>query len=500
MPETSVGAPPPSAVDSNEAAVARAVNSLNPDLLDDDIDVGPEAAVEVDEEAMRRQEAAEPTEEIQAERQGDKKRESQRVSVSGALPDLVRLLGTGKFSKEEISANLGQMAEKFGLDNEKWMELTSFVESVSGAENSPFAENFPQDKKLEIICALAEVVVEENGVDGQVSAMLAGKIEYYSDPSAMDKSVNLLEAGDVACGWTVDSEGNKRLIVFDSFFECPIEAQRHMIKHELSHGLNMYGEIYSKEQKKQVRAHFEGKEVQLDGVMQRVVSIIENAKDNKAGQSERVYKFLIAIEKLEASGENDETYKKAKAAAGEAGLTFESYLAMVKADAAEEIMAEQTAAYLESDGSYVDFIRSSLENRSPELYKFLGVDTDESKQELDTAINQLQEAKTQEEKDAILTGMQGKWPKIYDYMREKHDFFKNINDTVKKPDFKEKVIANMQAGGQEEQEYFDGVDDGQKREKEGGGEQKQGESLLSIAKELAEAFSKEVAVVPGTVK
>jgi len=500
MPETSVGAPP-QVVDPKEAAVARAVDNIDVDLLDDDPNGGTEAAVEVDEEAMRRQEAAEPTEEIQADRQEDKKKESQRVSVSGALPDLVRLLGTGTFTKEEISANLGEMAEKFGLNNEKWMQLTSFVESVSGAENSPFAENFPQDKKLEIICALAEVVVEENGVDGEVSAMLAGKIEYYSDPSAMGKEVNLIEGSDVAAGWTVDVEGNRRLVVFDKLFECNPENIRHIIKHELSHGLNKYGEIYSKEQKTAVRSHFEGKEAQLDTVMQRVVSIIENAKDSKAGQSERVYKFLIAIEKLEANGENDETYKKAKTAAGEAGLTFESYLAMVKADAAEEIMAEQTAAYLESDGSYADFVRSSLENRSPELYKSLGIDTDEGKQGLNIAINQLHEAKTPEEKDEVLTDMQKKWPKIYEYMREKHDFFKNINDTVKKPDFKEKIIANMQAGGQEEQEYFDGVDEEQKREKEGGGgEQKQGESLLSIAKELAEASSKEIAVVPGTVR
>lgn len=475
-----------------EQKVARAVNELGEDLNDQDR--GPEAAVSVDSEVMAQAEAAPEDPKLQAEHEQDKKVERQKVSVSGSLEDLYRLLGTDQFSKEEIAASLSKMVDRYGQDNEKWMELTSFLETA----DSLFIENFPADKKIEIICALAEVVVEGNGIDGETVGMLSGTIEYYPDPSAMNKDVNLLEDGDVAAGWTVDAEGNRHLVVFDKLFTCGKPEQRHIIKHELSHSLDKYGEIYSKEQKKQIRAHFEGKEVELDGVMKNVVEIIETAKENKAGQSERIYKFLLAIEKLETNGEQDPTYIKAKAAAGEEGLTFESYLAMVKADAAEEIMAEQSAAYLESDGSYVDFVRTSLENRSPELYKFLGVETADDKKTLDAAIGELRAAETTEAKDAVLGEMKANWPKIYDYMREKNVFYKNIDDKVKKPDFKEAVAEKIRTGTAEDQEeFYDGgygedYGNGEREEGSNGGDREKGESLLDIAKELAKAADKEL--------
>ena len=476
-----------------EKKVADAVDELGKNL--DDQDRGPEATVLVNSEVMAQVEADPIDPELQAEHDEDEKVERQKVSVSGSLEDLYQLLGTDQFSKEEIAASLSKMAERYGQNNEKWMELTSFLETA----DSLFVENFPADKKIEIICALAEVVVEDNGIDGETVGMLSGTIEYYPDPSAMNKDVNLLEAGDVAAGWTVDAEGERHLVVFDKLFTCGKPEQRHIIKHELSHSLDKYGEIYSKEQKKQIRDHFEGKEVELDGVMKNVVEIIETAKENKTGQSERVYKFLLAIERLEQKGEQDPTYIKAKAAAGEEGLTFESYLAMVKADAAEEIMAEQSAAYLESDGSYADFVRTSLENRSPQLYAFLGVETADDKKALDTAIGELRAAETLEAKDTILNDMKAKWPKIYDYMREKYVFYKNIDDKVKRPDFKETIAEKIKTSTAEDQEdFFDGgygedyESGGNRGEGSGGSEGKKSESLIDIAKELAEGFASNI--------
>ncbi|MCX6812449.1 MAG: hypothetical protein NTW79_02405 [Candidatus Berkelbacteria bacterium] len=380
-----------------------------------------------------------------------RKKHNQRTERRFAIESIYDLVKMGQL---DILDDLDR--DKFG--EIKLEEVGKFITDI----DQRFTGEISAERQKEIVCTLAEIVADNHFTAGEMSALVQ-KIEY--SPTAPAEIQSKLGYAPTA-GYIFKK---RKIIVCDAFFTCPEGGRNEILKHEIGHGVDTTTRKFSE-------------------IPEPVSKIIDAYLEN--GESSQSYHATKSLELLKSQQEtlSPEDFEKNKKLA------------------VAEIMAEKYGAFLESDGSFIDFVRASMEKGGKDLYLYLGV-TPENQAEFEKNRNLLRSSLPKVRADAI-SEIMAICPNLKDFMTENSKFYKFIKENLVK--VKEKIATT---GEEETEDDFDeewavaleefgggiwegGDFAGNVEQSAPAGQNKSAESFLSIAAGLAVAFAGEVAPKP----
>lgn len=234
-----------------------------------------------------------------------------RTEVHSGLQSFLRIKDSAVLADPEIIDATKDWTEGYGLNEQNLAETLKYFELTKEI----ISQKFPPEQRIEIACALAELVAEGT-FDAETLQALAGRVVYGGKSGTMD---NVAE-------YQAD-----RLVmkVYDEMFEDIDGVPQnivHILKHEIAHGLSHHGEVGGDEQ-----------------TQEQIKNMIGNADGLK---SRETYRSINAIDKyLAVQNKEDATAEEIQ--------QMQKWLA-------EELRAEKVAAYLESNGNFGSFIEAQL--------------------------------------------------------------------------------------------------------------------------------------------
>lgn len=443
----------------------------------------PETAVA--QEAQERKEGEKSEEQTNKQEKkfvGIKEFKRQRILRKGIKP-LYNLAESDEFSDEEILSHLSPWIEKYAAKPENVSEMLKYFELAKEIISS----EFPPDRRVEVICALAEILAEGH-MDAETLTLLVSKIE----PEKQDTSREDQSSGykGIAFFPEASDERGARITLAENFFEQDETGARkynlsHMLKHEVGHGLISYGEVLSYEE---------------------MAAINSQIKDREARRQAETPKISAEIYRILAQAENDQhlqTYhlatvlKSYEAFKQQEGVT-ETQIQQRAVMAANQIMAEKVGLYLSSNGEFADFLRANIEVTSDENLRNIFGTTE--KPEIQTVIAKVVESEG-EERETNIAELRQQCPELMRFIESNKVFFDLASKRLANKDkLKENIKKNIAKGqelGQEEEDffgYYDGgfYEPGTPANNQSSQSKGQRDDFWSTAIELAGAIGKEV--------
>lgn len=228
-----------------------------------------------------------------------------RTEVRSGLESFLRINDSAVLADQEIIDATKNWTEGYGINEQELAETLKYFESTKEI----ISAKFPPEQRIEIACALAELVAEGT-FDAETLQALAGRVTYGGRSGSFD---------------TVAEYQPDRLAIriYDELFQDYQGGRQnivHILKHEIAHGLTRHGEI--------------GRDQQTQAEIDKMIADADGLKNRESHRS------VNAIDKyLAATPEEKDQLAR--------------WLA-------EELRAEKVAAYLESNGNFGSFIEAQL--------------------------------------------------------------------------------------------------------------------------------------------
>lgn len=235
-----------------------------------------------------------------------------RMRARSAAKILYRIAKTEALGDQEIISQLKDVTEQYGVTETNLAETLKYFE----LSESSFPENFPPERKAEIVCILAEPIAE--GIyDAETGHALAYKVVTRKDGSK-DRVADYSELHPI-------------LGVTNEFFDGIDGVQQnktHIANHEVNgHGMNRYLGI---NQDQEIMARLATMTEETDGL---------NSRESYRGIN--AFEHFVAVRDREGATEDEVQQKRA-------------WLS-------EELLAEKTAVYMQSNGEYGGFLNAIWE-------------------------------------------------------------------------------------------------------------------------------------------
>jgi len=337
----------------------------------------------IDAEAAPTPEPAENVPEIKTvvpEEESPRDKEArQKKQMSSDLRTVFKLVDSGGLENEELMQHLGPWAEKFVGKAENLAGIIDYFESAGKIIDKKLSP----EQRAKVGSALAEIIADGH-FDVETLRALVGKVEYGGkSPDGFNRVANY---------------NPERLVitVYDELFEDIDSLPQnitHIVKgHEFAHGLNRWGEIVDNE------------------MLAKTKEIIGDSEGLKLRET---YHSTNAIDQYLTVKNRD-------------GATAEE-IEQKSRWLTEELLAEKTAAFLESNGEFGSFIEAQLEVMPWENVKKL----------FESGENELQD----------------RW------LAENKFFFDKISDQMKdKAAVKERILASTEEARAELAGHYDDDD------------------------------------------
>lgn len=400
----------------------------------------PETAVA--QEAQERKEGEKSEEQTNKQEKkfvGIKEFKRQRILRKGIKP-LYNLAESDEFSDEEILSHLSPWIEKYAAKPENVSEMLKYFELAKEIVSS----EFPPDRRVEVICALAEILAEGH-MDAETLTLLVSKIE----PEKQDTSREDQSSGykGIAFFREASDERGARITLAENFFEQDETGARkynlsHMLKHEVGHGLISYGEVLSYEEMAAINSQIKDREARRQTEMPKISAEIYRILDQaRSDRHLQTHHLSVVLESYEALKHRE-------------GVT-EAEIQQRTVMAANQIMAEKIGLYLSSNGEFGDFLWANIEVTSDENLQRI-FETSE-KPEIKKIIEKIISTASEEQEEQIKE-LRHDCPQLVRFVESNKVFFDLASERLSdKAALKEKIGKNVARGselGDEEEDFF----------------------------------------------
>lgn len=231
-----------------------------------------------------------------------------RQEIRAGIEPLYKMARSGEFDNSQIVQLTRNWAERHGSNEETLAETLKYFELAESC-----LVKFPPEQKVEIACALAELIADGT-LDAETLQALAFKVVKRESGGSMDK----------VCEYSGRLPG---IIVYDELFQDIDGVPQnivHILKHEIAHGLRRYGEI--------------GKDEESTAKAGGLIADAENLRQRESYRSINAIDQYLSVKNRE--GVTPEEIKQ-----------IEDWLS-------EELMSEKIAAYLQSGGEFGGFLNA----------------------------------------------------------------------------------------------------------------------------------------------
>lgn len=349
-----------------------------------------------------------------------------RLAVRRGLRPIYRVAETGEFNNEQVLKFVDSWIEKNDADPESIAEVLKYFEFAKEIISS----EFPPDRRVEIICALAEILVEGH-IDAESLALLVSKIEPEKQDTSREDRVSGYKG--IAFFREASDERGARITLTESFFEQDETGARkynlaHMLKHEVGHSLISYGEILSREEMTTINLQIRNREVRRQTEMPKISAEIYHILDQaRSDQNLQTHHLSVVLKSYEALKHRE-------------GVT-EAEIQQRAIMAANQIMAEKIGLYLSSNGEFGDFLWANIEVTSDENLQRI-FETSE-KPEIKKIIDKIISTDGKEQQE-LIKELRHDCPQIVRFIESNKVFFdlarKRLSD---KAVLKEKIRRNV---------------------------------------------------------
>ncbi|OQA04538.1 MAG: hypothetical protein BWY68_00242 [bacterium ADurb.Bin400] len=314
---------------------------------------------------------------------GDRRQESHQRADNGLVIDFLREIGIDDADPMIIQLFDAALKEKYkdrAKSPESWEETKRLLQEMkpvfAGLDQQITAltskEGFSKvkEKQKEIIHALCEMTLNGHLTADDVSSSVSKVVirptgnvasstrrsQGYDSLMTYNPSTRVITISESALAdvyMKVDSDTGRKTI-----FNLNL---RHMINHELSHGLVEFG-LVSDEDMKVLGAFARGEKSEIKGspAILQIRKIIDSAKAMEGFQTQQAIRALRTLDSIDADYERlDEETKRQH--------SKEEFRRRREIDVANEILTDYTAAFLRSDGTQQSFFRRCVELTDPDL-------------------------------------------------------------------------------------------------------------------------------------
>jgi len=363
-----------------------------------------------------------------------------RLAVRRGLRPIYGVAETGEFNNEQVLKFVDSWIEKNDADPENIAEILKYFELAKEIISS----EFPPDRRVEIICALAEILAEGH-MDAESLALLVSKIEPEKQDTSREDQVSGYKG--IAFFREASDERGARITLTESFFEQDEAGARkynlaHMLKHEVGHGLISYGEILSGEEMAAINSQIKNREAhrqtEMPKISAEIYRILDQARSDRHLQTHHLSVVLGSYEAL-----------KHREGVTEAEIQQRTVMA------ANQIMAEKTGLYLSSNGEFADFLWANIEVTSDENLQRI-FETSE-KPEIKKIIEKIISTDGEEQQEQIKE-LRHDCPQLVRFVESNKVFFDLASERLSdKAALKEKIGKNVARGaelGDDEEDFF----------------------------------------------
>ncbi len=447
MPEGTVQRPPEAqseeipqitADDLDQNLETNAEGQAAPDLqLVEEENEAPTEFSKLEKESIEEQK--ESPEENEKKQAGRKEIRRRQILKSGIEP-IYNLTESDEFTREEILDHIGHWIEKYGAKPENIKEILRYFELAKEIISS----EFPPDRRVEVICALAEILAEGH-MDAETLTLLVSKIEPEKQDTSREDQVSGYKG--IAFFREASDERGARITLTESFFEQDEAGARkynlaHMLKHEVGHGLISYGEVLSGEEMAAINSQIKKRETRRQTEMPKISAEIYRILDQaRSDRHLQTHHLSVVLESYEALKHRE-------------GVT-EAEIQQRTVMAANQIMAEKIGLYLSSNGEFGDFLWANIEVTSDENLQRI-FETSE-KPEIKKIIEKIISTASEEQEEQIKE-LRHDCPQLVRFVESNKVFFDLASERLSdKAALKEKIGKNVARGselGDEEEDFF----------------------------------------------
>ena len=371
-------------------------------------------------------ESGENLESAETPSESDKEKESRQkpfsaeskndIIIENDLRSIVEIVLSGQFDDVELNTLLNSVCERFHTEVES-EELIKCIQEV----DKLLPDNFPQAERHEVVSNFSEIVAR-NHLDTTTLTALINRIEYVD---ADDGSADVAH-------YQPGGQSRRAVILTSKLFEKDENGDQkndvqRIINHEIGHGLRLHGKVFDDETVQKAVEQLDEENTERDETDNDAVRVIEAAIKNKEAESVRVIEAIKDWE--EAKSQADTPEKKTQ---------LDRWVV-------EEILAEKTGFYLQSDKTFADFLRISISHCNNQLDKYLGV-APEDRNDLVEMHKQITATTSEAERGQILNQISERWPKAIEYYENNQVFWdicaKRLN---RKDEVSERVNASIRS-------------------------------------------------------
>jgi hypothetical protein len=443
------------------------------------IETGDQPEVTEDQESL---EAAEEVKEEQTsileESASEQKR---RQTIRADLRPLWQLAATAEFNNAQILKFVEKRLQFLETDRARTAEVLKYFELAQEI----FSDQFPPDRKKELVCSFAEIILEGH-LDAETLAALVSEVVPAGEAAEGQEEKDGYEG--VAFFQKADGAGGTRVMLLEKFFQQNENGDQiynlaHMLKHEIGHGLVRYGELLTADEIGSIvgKARNPEQKQQMPKVSAEIRKILDQARTDQNFQTFHLTTVLKSLHELR----------------NRQGVT-EAQIQQREIMAANQIMAEKTGIFLSSNGEFDDFLRANIDVTSDENLNNIFGTID--KPEIQAIIDKI--TTTDGEKQAEqLRELRHECPGLSRFLESNKVFFDLASERLQdKAHLKEKIHQNIQNDTEisiDEEDFFGYYDTGfyePATAASGGSERskEQRSSWISLTLELADAFGEEV--------
>jgi len=407
-----------------------------------------------------------------------------RQSIHKGLEEIYKISESGEFADEEILKFVDSWIEKNGADSENIAEVLKYFELAKEI----ISAEFPPDRRVEVICALAEILAEGH-MDAETLALLISKIEPEKQDTSREDQVSGYKG--IAFFREATDERGARITLTESFFEQDEAGARkynlaHMLKHEVGHGLISYGEVLSDEEMAAINSQIKNREARRQTEMPKISAEIYRILDQaRSDRHLQTHHLSVVLESYEALKHRE-------------GVT-EAEIQQRAVMAANQIMAEKIGLYLSSNGEFADFLWANIEVTSDENLQRI-FETSE-KPEIKKIIEKIISTDGEEQQEQI-EELRHNCPQLVRFVESNKVFFDLASERLSdKTALKEKIgknVARSSELGDDEEDFFGYYEQGfyepgtPAQTNQSTQSKKQRENFWGTALELAGAIGSEV--------
>ncbi|MCX6810244.1 MAG: hypothetical protein NTY30_00695 [Candidatus Berkelbacteria bacterium] len=236
------------------------------------------------------------------------RKHQQKIERRYGVESFLRIKNTGVLSNEEIIEATKDWSETVGLSEQNLAETLKYLDLTE----SMFASDFPPERKIKIVCALAERIADGT-FDAETLQAMVFKVIKRKTAGGPNRVADY-------------SRDFPMIGVHEELFEVGSDGELKnnvdwILNHELAHPLDIHGGL--------------GQDDELQGAIGKQVSDVGNLRNRES------YRSINMIDQyLSAADEEKEQLLKSLG---------------------EELLAEKVAAYLQSGSEFAEYIRALLE-------------------------------------------------------------------------------------------------------------------------------------------